>query len=75
MNSRKLLEREDKGVDQAVVPPESELEGTSFEVGNQMDLDVLTDGDSGHGDRGVVELDAAVGVDGSGLPQAEDVLG
>ena len=71
LNSRELGEGVDEGVDHAVVPPEAELERTAREVWDQADLDLLADGNLGHGDRLAVEVDPAIGVHGPLLSEAE----
>ena len=74
MNSGKLLKGKDQGMDHTFFPPESQLERTPGEVGDDMDLDVLADGDPGHRDRSVVKVDAAIGVHRSYLAKAKDVF-
>ena len=74
MNSRELLKGEDQGMDHLFFPPESQLERSAREVGDDMDLDVLADRHPGHRDWGAVKVDPAIGVHSSYLAKAKDVF-
>jgi hypothetical protein len=68
------LERMNERLNGLVVPPEANLHTGSSGIRDKMDLDMLPDRDLRHGEHLPVELDPAIGVDGSRLSKAEDVL-